>query len=125
MGDKMSDKKIKPGRPRLPAGERRRNVTFRASAAEKSHMIAEARAVGMTLSAYIRSVFGLALLAALCGCGSWDDDGIGVLFDPAPFTTIERGSVVRVFNDSDEPIRCSQDWTSTAPEKAATSSPTS
>ena len=54
----------------------------------------------------------IVLLALTAGCAAWDDDGIGVLFDPAPYGEgVAVGDFVIVRNDTDEDIRCSERWT--------------
>ena len=85
------------GRPPLPTADRRKNLTIRVSDTERERMQADAKAAGMSLSAYLRDLCGLTLvLAMMGGCvppGNWHDDGSGVLFDPEPFSTVERGLI--------------------------------
>ena len=85
------------GRPPLPTADRRKNLTIRVSDTERERMQADAKAAGMSLSAYLRDLCGLCLvLAMMGGCvppGNWHDDGSVVLFDPEPFSTVERGLI--------------------------------
>jgi hypothetical protein len=87
------------GRPPLPSDERGKNRTLRFSDKDWAALKAEAARADMSVAALIRSEVLPMLclvLAMMGGCvppGNWHDDGSGVLFDPEPFSTVERGLI--------------------------------